>query len=379
MKIAALAPSLIPSNTANSIQVMKTCSALAEVDGELCLWVPGEEPVLPGMDWDQLSNYYGIKTRFDIRQVSSKRIWRRYDLTFKAVGEAQRWGADLLYTWMIQAGVLALWRGLPVILELHDLPQGRFGPTLFRLFARQVGRKRLLVITDALRRKLDDQAMRLFPPGGVQVAPNGVDLGSYINLPKKGAIRRELNLPEGNLALYSGHFYPGRGMDLLLGLAQRLPQVIFLWVGGTPAGVTDWQQRLSAAGVKNVQLSGFIENGRLPLYQAAADVLLMPYEIAISGSSGGNSAEICSPMKMFDYLAAGRVIVSSDLPVFHEVLNENNAVFCPPGDLDAWEQTLTKLFADPERREGLGSRAKADAGQYSWKTRAERALQGIVS
>jgi len=103
-------------------------------------------------------------------------------------------------------------------------------------------------------------------------------------------------------------------------------------VGGNPADTASWIDRLEQDAVKNVKLTGFVPNAELPLYQAAADVLLMPYEKSIAGSGGGNSAEICSPMKMFDYLASGRVILASDLPVFHEVLNENNAIFCPPED-----------------------------------------------
>ena len=42
MKIAAIAQSKVPSRTANSIQVMKTCSALAQIGHEVCLWVPGK-------------------------------------------------------------------------------------------------------------------------------------------------------------------------------------------------------------------------------------------------------------------------------------------------------------------------------------------------
>jgi glycosyltransferase involved in cell wall biosynthesis len=379
MKIAALAPSLVPSRYANSIQVMKTCSALSAVNGALSLWIPGDKTASPSGDWNNLAGYYGIQTPFEVRRVPSKRIWRRYDLALKAVGEAQRWGADLLYTWMLQAGVLALWRGMPVILELHDLPTGRVGPLLFRQFSRQKGKKRLLVITEALRRKLDVLYRPVFSLDEVQVAPNGTDLECYSNLPQAAAIRGELNLPAGPLALYSGHFYPGRGMNLLVELAQRLPEVTFLWVGGMPSGVAEWRERLSKLGAANVHLCGFVENSRLPLYLTAADVLLMPYQKSISGSSGGNSAEICSPMKMFDYMAAGGVIVSSDLPVFHEVLNEENAVFCPPEDIDAWQQALTGLFADPERRQRLASKAKIDARCYTWKSRAEKALQGFLS
>ena len=103
----------------------------------------------------------------------------------------------------------------------------------------------------------------------------------------------------------------------------------------------------------------------------------MPYGRSISASSGQDIAEVINPMKMFDYMAAGRAIVSADLPVIHEVLNEGNAVFCEPGDVDAWERTLRKLLADEPRRKRLGAQAREDVGGYTWISRAKRALKGF--
>ena len=103
----------------------------------------------------------------------------------------------------------------------------------------------------------------------------------------------------------------------------------------------------------------------------------MPYETSIAGSSGGNSAEICSPMKMFDYLSSGRVILTSDLSVLHEILNEKNAVFCPPEDPQAWSRILQELINDPEKCERLSRQARLDAENYSWKKRAERAIREL--
>ena len=120
-------------------------------------------------------------------------------------------------------------------------------------------------------------------------------------------------------------------------------------------------------------------NQRIPLYQAAADVLLMPYEQSITGSSGGNTVDICSPMKMFEYMAAGRAILSSDLPVLHEVLNVSNAVFCPPppeGD-EAWKSALGNLVANEGLRRRLSRQACADAVNYDWMTRARISLEGF--
>ena len=127
----------------------------------------------------------------------------------------------------------------------------------------------------------------------------------------------------------------------------------------------------------NVQVLGFISNERLPLVQAACEMLLMPYERRISVSSGGDTARFASPMKVFEYLAATRTIISSDLPVLREVLNEKNAVLVPPEDVDAWNDAIRSLASDPDRRQHLASQARSDATRYTWIERARRSLQGM--
>ena len=124
---------------------------------------------------------------------------------------------------------------------------------------------------------------------------------------------------------------------------------------------------------------GSRRNEQLPLYQAAADILLMPYSKQIGISSGiGNSAAISSPMKMFEYLATGRAIIASDLPVFHEVLNDKNAIFCTPDKVLDWEGALRGLLDNPKRGEQLGAQAREDAKNYSWTERARRILDGFI-
>ena len=371
MKIACVTTSQIPSSTANSIQVMKVCQALSQAGNAVSLWAPGRHEIT----WETLAGHYGITTPFEVRCVPSLPYLRRYDLALAGLQRAREWGADLVYTWLIPAALLGLWRGFPVVLELHDRPTGTLGPRLYRAFLKHPGRKRTLVITRALQSALEKQYSHKFKPGEIRVAPNGADLDRYIDLPDAQDARFQLGLPEGPTAVYTGHFYAGRGIGLLFELARRMPAVNFVWVGGRPEDVSGWHEKLSAAGVTNVLLTGFVENQRLPLYQSAADVLLMPYERSIAGSSGGNSVEICSPMKMFDYMAAGRAIIASDLPVLHEVLNPGNSVFCPPEDVDAWQTCLVNLLEDDHHRRQLERQARIDIARYTWRARAELALE----
>ena len=114
-----------------------------------------------------------------------------------------------------------------------------------------------------------------FPPEQVLVAPNGVELERYESLPGPEEARRQLGLPPGLTAGFTGHTYPGRGAEMLFALAQQLPQLNFLWVGGRPNDVTQWRTRTSQMGLANVTLTGFVANRHIPLYQAAGDLLLI--------------------------------------------------------------------------------------------------------
>lgn len=374
MKIAAITNSRIPSLTANSIQAMKVCQALAQLGHDLRVFAPRETAPV---NWEQLASHYGLSTPFEIEWLPSNPALKRYDFTVHSIVAARKFKADIVYTWLLNPAVLALWLDFPVILEMHAEVTGRLGPWLTRRFWRSSKPKRMLATTRPLQNAIEAVAGLTFPEDAVQIAPNGVDLAQYESLPDAAEARSRLGLEEKVTVGFTGHIYPGRGADLLFKLAGRMPDVNFLWVGGTPDEVAYWRDRLADVGASNVTMTGFVENSRLPLYQAAADVLLMPYGRSISASSGQDIAEVINPMKMFDYMAAGRAIVSADLPVIHEVLNEGNAVFCEPGDTDAWERTLRTLLADMPLRSALGEQARKDVAGYTWFARAERALEGF--
>jgi glycosyltransferase involved in cell wall biosynthesis len=367
MRIVCVSSSQIPSDTANSIQVMKVCQAFSQLGHHVHLLVPGLQPA--GSEAETLLRHYGLQQSFDIEWLSGR---SRRLFPWKAVQRARRLGVDILYCWPLQSAALGLLSGMPSLVELHDFPAGRFGPLWLKLFLSLPGRKRLLPITDALRRALH------LPEEQTMVAPDGVDMERYVSLPDPGSARRQTGLPAALTVLCTGHLYPGRGADLFLVLAGKFPAVSFVWVGGRPADVQAWKSRAAAQDLGNVTFTGFLPNERIPLYQSAADILLMPYERMVATSSGGNTAQVCSPMKMFEYMASGRAILTSDLPVLREVLDESMAVFCPPEDAGAWESALHRLLDDPNQRQLLAQRAREAVQRYSWIERAKLILQGFV-
>jgi glycosyltransferase involved in cell wall biosynthesis len=249
------------------------------------------------------------------------------------------------------------------------------GPWLLRRFVSSLGAKRLVVNTNHLEIEIQNRYRIPADKDFLVLAPNGVDLQRYKNLPDPKTARQKLGLPDTFTAGYTGHLYAGRGIDLILGVAKRMPDTHFLLVGGRAEDVA--LRKKQAEGLDNVQIVGFVPNAELPHYQAVCDVFLMPHEQKVSGSSGANIAEFTNPLKMFEYLACGRAILASDLPILREVLNENNAVLLPIGEVQAWTVALIALSQDTQRVAGLAHAGKETAAQFSWQNRAARILRGI--
>ena len=370
MKIAYIATSNIPSSTANSIQVMKVCQALKLNGDEPHLFIPGRGE----LNWDELKRQYGLSVQFQITRIPSLKFFRRFDFIFKALNAARRARAEVVYTRMLWVARFAQLQRMPVILELHDVPAGRFGRNLFKAYLRSTSPTKTVLITHALGRVIESRFNLTIPESTQIIAPDGVDLERYQHLPAPAQARKTLGLKETLTAVYTGGFYKGRGLELLLELAIAFPQVEFLWVGGRPDAVSEWQTIIETKGVENIHLTGFVPNENLPLFQAAADILLMPFSRSVAGSSGGNTADVCSPMKMFEYMAAGRTTLTSELPVLREVLNDENAMFYTPEDFADLKEKFALLINDSGLRDRLASQARKDVLQHSWQERMRKIL-----
>ena len=372
MKIALVTNSRIPSLTANSIQAMKVAQALMQLGHDIKMFAPKESDAV---NREALLTHYGLRLTPDLDLLPSISGLKRLDFIIHAQRAAKKFGADLIYTWLPQSAALGVWMGYPVVLEMHADNSGKLGVWWMRQFWKQKTPKVMTVTTSALRKALERSTNFQFPNEAILLAPNGVELEKYAGLPSPVEARRQLILKEGLTVGFTGHIYPGRGADLLFELAKQMPNVNFLWVGGTPELVDFWRGKLSEAGMTNVTMTGFVKHESIPLYQAAADVLLMPYSRSIEASSGQDIAEVINPMKMFEYMAAGRGIVCADLSVIREVLNEGNAVFCEPDDIGKWKVEIEKLLADEPRRLALGAQARKDVEQLTWVKREERVME----
>ena len=375
MRLAVIAPTYLPARRANTVQVMKMAQALKSIGHDVRVCVPGYRPQI---EWGELARHYGLDVQFPVEWLPVNPLLRGYDYGFKSTRWAAGWGAEIIYTRLPQAAAIASMRALRTIFEIHDMPGGVMGPFMLKLFLRGRGGIRLVAITHALAADLS-QGFDISPERElIMVAADGVDVERYQNLPTPAQARQTLNIKEGFTVVYSGHLYRGRGVGLILALAEALPEINFLLVGGDPNDVERVRDQTELHGLTNITLTGFVPNADLPLYQAAADVFVMPYQQEVSASSGGDIARYFSPMKLFEYLACGRVILSSDLPVLREVLSPDTAILLPGEDVGSWVMALTELHQNPESGRDLAHRARELAQHYTWKARSSDILSGIA-
>ncbi|MEJ2201092.1 MAG: glycosyltransferase, partial [Desulfuromonadaceae bacterium] len=110
------------------------------------------------------------------------------------------------------------------------------------------------------------------------------------------------------------------------------------------------------------------------------DVLIAPYgRTALNCNGNADTGRNLSPLKLFEYMSAGKAIVSSDLTSIQEVLrHEETALLYAPEDLASWVRGLERLREDRELRERLGAAAQKEfEAKYTWKARADRVIAGL--
>jgi glycosyltransferase involved in cell wall biosynthesis len=369
MKIAYLDSAAVPSTSAHSLQVMKMCQAMEQEGYAVTLVLPAAEDQIPVPD---LERWYGVTVRFGIRRVNPPPVLGRRGLAFAFAREAARLSPDLVFTRGIDTAWAAARRGLRTAVEIHALPAGWFGPWYLRMLARNPGIRMM-----AISRPLEDLLRARFPGldgRPILIAPDAVDLERYAKLPPPEKARARLGLPLKRFtAGYFGSLVAGRGVEQIIELAARLPRVSFLVLGGEPAAVERCKRLSSNRG--NLRWMGHVPNAELPIYQAACDALLMPYQKAVTIQDRGNTAEIMSPMKLYEYMAAGRLILASDLPALRVILNETNSVLLPCDAIESWAAALNKARRAKAWAGRLASRARKDVQPYTWRNRVRAIMK----
>lgn len=361
MNIVYLSGSILPSTAANAVHVMQMCSAWAAQGHRVTLVARGPSDVSEA----EIFARYGVAPAFRIVRVPRPSI-RIAGAVIYALGVrravaaiARREPIDLLYARNLHA--LTLCQGLAPAsaYEAHKPPASLSDLVLERRAFRHPTFRRLVVISDALRERYEAMADRGMHVDDPIVAHDAATLPASPPSDCPPAVG------------YVGNMSETVGVPLMLELARRLPRIPFHMVGGKPENVERWKRE--GGDLPNVTWHGFVPHAELDRYYAAFGIGLAPYPRT------HYKAGFMSPMKLFEYMAHGRVVLASDLAVCEEVLTDGETgMMCPPEHVDQWVERLEQLVSD----DGLRTRI-ADAGRelcrshYTWAARARSILSQL--
>ena len=366
IRIAYLANSPVPTRAANCVHVMKMCNALA-ANGCPTTLIAQASRERAGLRGD-LFDFFRVKP-FGLALIPSSGNFTLDGVLICRAGLEQ--GATHFFGRSLAGCYAAALAGMPTALELH-LPIRRFDEPLARDLFRQPSFRGLIVITHALKTFYQDRFPEL--TDRIHVVPDAADPPLRDGPPFQLAPLADFRVG------YAGHLYAGKGAEIIVQLAERLPKIGFHVLGGYDKDVAHWEAK--ARGLGNIEFYGFRPQGEVSAFLQQLDVVVAPYLRQVDTFGGGNDiAAWMSPLKLFEYMAHGLPIVSSDLPALREVLeNESNALLCDPDDIGAWVSAIEWLRLDDQLRLALARRAREDfALLYTWDKRAQKILGPLLA
>jgi glycosyltransferase involved in cell wall biosynthesis len=213
--------------------------------------------------------------------------------------------------------------------------------------------------------------------------PNGVDADRFdpagFTEEERRELRERYGIPHDAIVVtFIGTFGQWHGVDVLARMIRReaawarAAGVRFLLVGDG-LKMPEVREQLELLGDVAV-LAGLVPQADAPIHLAASDVLVSPHVPNADGSPFFGS-----PTKLFEYMAAGKAIVASDLEQIGDVLRDDLAVLVTPGDSDDLARGLRELVASPARRAELGARARARVlERYTWDHHVGAVLEALA-
>ncbi len=366
-KLIYISQGNIPCKWTHSIQMMLTAEAFGQTVKNFCLLTRGRIQDIAHSS-QYIFDYYGIRHPFPIVRLPLTARWNeedgwktRYPAFMKlSVLYARLHRQAVIYTRHSAIARMTCGLGLRTILECHAGIEEGFGDqALLKDHPKFLG---FVLNSKTIRDQYFSEGV---DPKKLLVETNGVNMEFFDVKEEKTILRRRLGLPVPNtIALYSGHLFPFKGVDLIMECAHLLPDVQFVLLGGADEDVRKYR-KYAAEELPNVHVLGFIPHAEIAQYLAAADLFLLPN---LSSTPISNR----TPLKIFEYCAAKRPIIASDIEQFREFLKPDRTAFLfKADDLNAFKTAIERAIDLPDTNRTVTENAYEMAKEHSWLKRAE--------
>jgi glycosyltransferase involved in cell wall biosynthesis len=271
--------------------------------------------------------------------------------------------------------------GIPHLYDMHSsLPQQlenfAFSKSallrwMFQMLERTAIRRSRVTIV--ICPHLETTARAIAPDAQVVLIENAPGSGDVPVAGSGKAIRASLGIDaDAPMVLYTGTFEAYQGLDLLFAaatiVARERPDVRVVLAGGKPDQVARAKAQAIASGAHDVIFTGEQPSAAIPGYLDAADVLVSPR------STGTNT-----PLKIYQYLRSGRVIVATRLLTHTQVLSDEVAILTEPTP-ESFARGILQAINDPARAKRIGDAAKLLADtRYTYEAYLQRTREACAA
>jgi glycosyltransferase involved in cell wall biosynthesis len=308
---------------------------------------------------------------------SPAKLFLDMTLTVAAVARAWRGRYDAVHSHEEGAAigvVISAALGVPHLYDMHSsLPQQLENFAFSRsailrwMFQRleriAIRRSRVTIV---ICPHLEETARKVVPEARTVLIENAPGPGEAPAQGSRAAVRGSLGLDAATpIVLYTGTFESYQGLDLLFAAAaivdRERPDVRFVLAGGKPDQVTRAKAQAASAGANALIFTGEQPAASIPSLLDAADVLVSPR------STGTNT-----PLKIYQYLRSGRVIVATRLLTHTQVLSDDVAILTEP-TAEGFARGILRAIDDPSAAQRIGEAARRLADtRYTYEAYLQR-------
>src|SRR5438105_7478899 len=310
-----------------------------------------------------------------------------HNLTFfgAAMRAAEQLNPDFIYEryslWAVAGLCVAKKRSIPLVLEVnaplaYEQQHYRAGvtcPPLAHWVEHRIWRKAhlLIAVSESLRSQLQRAGVQ---PELIQVLPNAVNTGLFHKDLEGSMVRERFDLVGRFVIGFVGTFKRWHGVDLLLAAFQDLhridPSTHLLLVGDGPLRPQFEEEVRNAGLTPAVTFAGGVAHEDVPQHLAAMGVAIAPYP-ALDNF-------YYSPLKLFEYMAAGRPVVASRVGQVAEVVVDGvTGLLFEPSDRASLVSCIRRFQDNPALRNELGRNANAACSARTWGQNAAQVVARV--
>jgi|GEM_PF-1883482 len=345
----------------------------------------------PWLSFNDIQVIFLKRTRLFSFFRETERMVNGISFALRALSKLKEFKPEIIYQRQCQFDfsglLLSLWFSVPLVLESNASDVKGLYWERKRLQAicammertMMMGSSVIISISEPLRETLEELN---YPSDRIHVLLNGVDCDQFDTSKQEAEailIRKELGLSQDHILVgFVGTFGQWHGIPVLtkaiiktLGVQKELR---YLLVGDGELRYEAERELCEAECSEKVTFTGIVDPSKIGGYLAACDVLVSPHSKSPDGRKFFGS-----PTKLFEYMAANRAIVASNLDQIGEILvDRETAILVEPDSVDGLVSAIIELSQNDGLRRRLGSNARKIAEErHTWKNNVENVVRLI--